>query len=272
MDLYICRPFCSPNYHIVTDDIFICKSLISIHGRYASPDVAENCMKIIAERLSNSVYAVSFAGKRIETSHVLQELDRIITESTVYSEEILPLHGGAVSYDGNVSVFLGATTTGKTTLMSFLTSHQIQYMADDCVFIDRKSLCVYPNPRPIHLRKGGLDVLKALGIEPAGIRYVSDRLFCRYTYTPENIAPKEAPLQNIFFIERSSENSLRNLSFSDSFPLLICSPITDQKLTNDYIQLLSRITQKSCFYLKYKDMSYVEALIKDTDFFSTPTC
>ena len=88
------------------------------------------------------------------------ELDEIIFDNTNYDRRIFALHGAAVEWKGKGYLFLAATASGKTTLASYLTSQGFGYITDDCILLDRVDFQVYPCHTLLHLRDGGVDVLK----------------------------------------------------------------------------------------------------------------
>lgn len=88
------------------------------------------------------------------------ELDEIIFDNTNYDRRIFALHGAAVEWKGKGYLFLAATASGKTTLASYLTSQGFGYITDDCILLDCVDFQVYPCHTLLHLRDGGVDVLK----------------------------------------------------------------------------------------------------------------
>lgn len=192
-------------------------------------------------------------------------IDRYVFDHTAYDESVLALHGGAVEWRGEAYLFLAATTSGKTTLTSYLTSCGCGYVTDDCILIDRSDFCVHPFTTPIQLRDGGLEVLKRYQAVPEGLALLEEGdALRRWVYTPENRVKEELPLKRIFFIERTEhENAVINMTTTERMTALMKSPITNYTITGDYLRLLSCLAKVECHVLRYCDMRYVKELIQN---------
>ena len=193
------------------------------------------------------------------------EIDRYVFDHTAYDESVLALHGGAVEWRGEAYLFLAATTSGKTTLTSYLTSCGCGYITDDCILIDRSDFCVHPFTTPIQLRDGGLEVLKRYQAVPECLALLEEGdTLRRWVYTPENRVKEELPLKRIFFIERTEhENAVINMTTTERMTALMKSPITNYTITGDYLRLLSCLAKVECHVLRYCDMRYVKELIQN---------
>ena len=129
-------------------------------------------------------YTLRLNGETIETAQPLFEIDRILFERNRYDESVFALHGAAVEWRGAAYLFLASTTGGKTTLASYLSSTGFGYITDDCILLERESFRVTPFPTPIHLREGGLQVLRRYGTAPEELARLDDPAFPRYIYPP----------------------------------------------------------------------------------------
>ena len=213
----------------------------------------------------------TFSGKDIDSiscysfTNPVLEIDRYIFHHTTYDENILALHGAAVEWNGQAYLFLAATTSGKTTLASYLTNCGCGYLTDDCILIERANLLVHPYTTPIQLRDGGLEVLKKYQAAPNKLELLEEGpSLRRWVYTPENCIEKAIPLRRIFFIERTEkENCLIDMNTTERITALMKSPITNYNVTGDYLRLLARIAKIDCHILRYCDMQYVKELIQN---------
>ncbi len=194
----------------------------------------------------------------------LSELDRRLFEHPTYADSILALHGAAVEWNGKAHLFLAATTSGKTTLTSYLTSNGFGYLTDDCILLGREDFWVHPYTTPIQLRDGGLEVLRAYAAEPEGLELLEEEnALRRFVYTPQNCAEEPLPLASIFFIERTEhENAVIDMSVNERMTALMRSPITNYRVDGDYLRLLSRLARVDCQILRYCDMNFVKELIQ----------
>ena len=247
MPLYICRPFHRPNFKISGDDRLF-DSLRLQYGRY------------ISESPVAGAYEIEVTPQMVNP---LAEIDEIIFDNTVYDEAVLALHGSAVEWDGRAHLFLAATGSGKTTLAAYLTNSGFGYITDDCILLDRSNFQVYPYNCPIHLRNGGLEVLKSLGKVPAGLQYLDDAVMGRYIYTTQNCVTEPLPLGGIYFVERNeTANSTHQLSTNENIAELMKSPIINYEITPGYLQLLARLAKETCRRLIYTDMDFVAEIIR----------
>lgn len=216
----------------------------------------------IDSEMQNDAYILTHNNKRILTKYPLQEIDRILFENTHYDKSMFALHGAAVSYNGKAYLFLAATTGGKTTLASYLSTSGFGYITDDCILLYRSNFFVYPLNTPIHLRDGGVEVLKKVGALPKRLEILDDVPNWRYIYTPTNCVVTELPLGKIFFITRTeNENHIENMHTSERMTKLMYAPITDYKVIAEYVEFIAKLAQVDCKRLWYSDMYYVTEVI-----------
>ena len=264
MNLYIERPFHQPTFEIISSDKTLIESLQLQYNpfTYENPTSdTDNCKIEVTKQIDN--YIIKYNGTEISTQVPLFEIDKIFFENTFYDDSILALHGSAVEYSGKAYVFLAATSSGKTTLASYLTSSGFGYITDDCILIERETLRVYPYTCSIQLRDGGLEVLKKLKKIPQNLRFFDAVFTQRYVYLPQNSVTDCLPLGGIYFIKRSeTHNIVINISSNEKMAELIKSPITHYEITPDYLKLLARLSQTECQVLIYKDMDFVAETIK----------
>lgn len=171
MQIYhIARPHQTVFSLLLADDSLV--SMLSLqYGRYFHP-ADRKTADFITITHTDQTYTLRYQEKIWHSPHPLEELSEILFYNTVYDDSVFALHGAAVEYHGKAIVFLGATTTGKTTLTAYLTQNGFGYLTDDCVLIDRSDLTVHPVTTPIHLREGGLRVLEKLGCAPEQTEYL----------------------------------------------------------------------------------------------------
>ena len=249
---------------ITTNCEALCGMLKTKYGAYLSesPAVCELSLRVLRDK---DGYIISTSHGSFETDRPLCEIDRFLFENTVYDPRILALHGGAVEWNGEATLFLAATTGGKTTLTSYLTGRGCGYITDDCILVDRNDFSIYPFSSPIQLRDGGLEVLKKYNAVPDGLQLLEEApVLRRWVYTPTNCVEKAVPLKRIFFIERNEhENRLVTMQTTERITALMKAPITSYPITGDYLRLLSRLAKTECYLLRYCDMNYVKEIIQN---------
>ena len=261
--------FLIPQYQttctVKTNCALLEKQLMLKYGSYLSLSSAPTDYTIRATKTENN-YTIETPTENFESDSPLHEIDKFLFDHTEYDPHILALHGAAVEWKGKCHLFLAATTSGKTTLTSYLCQKGFGYLTDDCILLDRQSLCVHPFATPIQLRSGGVDVLKRYNALPSKLERLEEgNTLLRYVYTPSNIPSKAVPLANLFFIERTDdENALMEMSTTERITGLMRSPITNYPITGDYLRLLSNLSKSiPCYRLRYHDMNYVKELIQN---------
>ena len=255
-------PFQS-NFVIETDCDALIEKLFLQYGQYATLEECgcEHKFKIIK---CGEEYTFASPADSFSTIAPISELDRYIFENNAYDPSVLALHGAAVEWGGECSLFLAATTSGKTTLCTYLTLQGFGFLTDDCILLDRKTLCVHPCAAPIQLRDGGVEVLRRYGVLPDGLTLLEEPPnLRRYVYTPSNAATAPIPLKNIFFIKRCDENRLRDMPTVERMTELMKAPITNYPINADYLRFLSRLAKVNCQRLYYRDMEYVKEVIQN---------
>ena len=217
--------------------------------------------KITVKEASNE-FTVEYNGTISKTKYPLEKIDEIVCDNTPFDSSVLALHGCAVEYNNKAFLFLGATTSGKTTLAAYLSGKGFGYITDDCILLDKTNLSIYPYTTPIHLREGGLAILNGCEMAPEKFALLDDGLNKRYVWTPENCILKPLPIVYIYFITRNTtKNQVIPMNFQQRMEYLMKSPIRNYDINSDYIRLISKLAGLNCGILQYKDLSYVTEVI-----------
>ena len=249
---------------ITTNCEILCELISLKYGKYVDC-FPENADIEITALKENDHYIITTPSGKSVTDDPLIYIDRYIFTQTKYSKKIFALHGAAVEYGGKCYIFPATTTSGKTTLASYLSLSGFGYLTDDCALIDRNNLTVHPFATPPQVRDGGMEVLKNYGTVPNNVKLVCfSALQHRYIYTPPNVPSSPVPLGGIFFIERTENiNRVVKMSTNEKITELMKSPITPYPIDGDYIRFLSRLAMVDCKRLLYCDMKYVKELIEN---------
>ena len=115
------------SFCIETDCDALFGKLILQYGDYAVSDEFDEAWKFCIRKCGDEYVFVS-PRESFTTSTPLSELDRYIFENNVYDPSVLALHGAAVEWQGGAHIFLAATTSGKTTLCTYLTSQGFGFL------------------------------------------------------------------------------------------------------------------------------------------------
>lgn len=248
---------------IETDCSEIIARLEMKYGRYISEcgEYRHSDIKILKNDAAD--YVVTIKDSVTRTAHPIFHLNHFLFENPTYSDTVFALHGAAVQWGEKCYVFLASTTTGKTTLTSYLTQCGFGYLTDDCVLLERSSYTVHPFSTPLHLREGGVRVLQAYHALPPQLSQLAEpNGGCRYVYTPKNTVECSVPLGEIFFLERTeTENAVLPMSATDKLTALLQSPIKVYPITAEYLRFLANLGKNHCKRLKYCDMNFVKEVL-----------
>ena len=261
--LYLKLPYQSL-FVIMTNCEKIVKKLSLKYGFYISPKKVKgnNCQKIYVIK-NDSSYTISTTNSIDNVEKPIEYIDQYIHKYNKFSEKIFALHGAAVEWKGCASLFLAPTSSGKTTLTTFLTNHGCGYLTDDCVLVDRSNFNICPQSTPIQLREGGYRLLEEMGEVPPNICVLDEPPLRRLTYTPSYCIKHPIPLNKIYFIQRNeSINKTMPMSSVEKIEELIKSPIIEYPIGFEYIKFISRLAQIECLRMLYKDFDYVEKIIQ----------
>jgi hypothetical protein len=76
---------------------------------------------------------------------------------------LVGLHSAVAAAHGKAMVLVGASGSGKSTLSFALMEQGADSFGDECSLFRLPNLTLFPWPRPLHMRPGGLEVLGAKG-------------------------------------------------------------------------------------------------------------
>lgn len=267
MKYWICCPF-QTSFCVESEDERFLTNLKLKYGRYCEAQGAKECPCFYVTREPDGErYRIEWNEEVVHVESPIVYLAREIATCRQFYPHVLALHGAAVEHAGGAYVFLAATTSGKTTLTTFLTQKGFCYLTDDCVLIDRETLEVYPYTTPIHLRAGGVEVLRQSKSCPTSLEHIQDPGFERWTFTPTNCVEKPSPLKQIFFLQRTeNENGVISLNTNEIFSRLLKSPIIEYPVTAEYLKIISRLAAAGAYELRYKDMSFAEEVLRNGHF------
>lgn len=174
-------------------------------------------------------------------------------------------HGGAVTQGDDAYLFMASTTTGKTTLITYLTQLGYTYLNDDCFYFDMKTLQVQPYTAPIHVREGGFAYLQSALPKPlteTDYRYMAARIAPRYVIYPENRTTIPTNPKGIFFLDRTDDptvpDSCQKMSAFDAMSHLMTAALIPYQMSREYIEFFRRLTP-FCYKLTYHNASYAAA-------------
>ena len=105
------------------------------YGRYIVACEQIEVPDIHITKVDGDTYTVTIGETATYTSHPVLLVDQFLFEHPSYDASVFAMHGAAVECKGKSYVFLAATTSGKTTLTSYLEHCGCGYVTDECVYI-----------------------------------------------------------------------------------------------------------------------------------------
>ena len=288
--LYLTTPY-HPPYMLRTNCSSLAPLLYSKHGNYITESpvpVAHTITAVsmassadassgVSRKLSSPIsYEITYNDSQFITSSPLLAIEDILYKHRSFDPAVFALHGAAVEHDGRACLFLGSTTSGKTTLTSFLVSRGFGYITDDCILLHRNTYMIHPYTTPLHLRHGGLTILNQYGLYPEPLEQIDDTSFPRYVHTPKNCITTPLPLGKIFFIRRTKQedstqkqnntdynNHIEAMDITKRMTSLMKAPIIDYSVDTCYLQFIAGLSKVPCYQLFYNDMNYVMEVLRN---------
>lgn len=285
-------PFCE-DFAVNSSDHHFIDTCVILYGKYCKyvdekTEINDVHIVVMIEPLeTKKTYEISVfhSNESIYLNHVehltpteqyqTKEPFRVIEKMSKHREgkagqAIIPIHAGGVSLGNHSHIFVGHTGQGKSTLISYLTSHGLTYMSDDRIYFSALAdetglgdILVYPYIKPIHLREPGKRILDAVCVKGEypipDCTYISFWPIERHVYLPDKFDTTPKTSYSIYFFERGSKNSIseKPIPTLDAVKCLMEAQMWQPKLTKEYLTLLSRMAAGKCWKLEYKDMEWV---------------
>lgn len=262
--VYIKLPFQSI-FSVSTDSPELLYPLSLQYGDYLKTTSAQDPDFKLSVTAKGSDYWIETAQEGYLSHYPITEIDRFMFEHTVYDPHIFAMHGAAVEWQERCFLFLAPTTAGKTTLTAFLNAHGFGYLTDDCILLDRGDFRIHPCITPLHLRDGGVEILRECGALPPHLeRLELSPPLHRWVFKASRCIREPLPLEEIYFIQRDKYlNQCIPMSTTEKMTELMKAPITPYPLNGEYLHFLSRLTKINCFHLIYQDMNYIKEILRD---------
>ena len=200
------------------------------------------------------------------SANPLGQIQNFVYDHTTCRSPYFVFHGGAVTIGDDAYLFLASTTTGKTTLISYLTQLGYTYLNDDCFYLNMETLEVMPYSAPIHLRDGGLAYLKSVlpsEQQPQTVHIVTPSA-SRHVYLPKNQTRSAVKPKQIFFLDRTDDPSIPDhltvLPTYLTLHQLFISALIPYQMNKEYIHFFQKLVPL-CRRLTYHNASYVASLL-----------
>ena len=207
-------------------------------------------------------------------------LGNLFFEKAVYPSRYMLLHAGCVKREKTALLLLGATGMGKSTLSIALSQEGYDLVNDDQTLIDCTDNRIIPVYKPVHLREGGVSVLKENGYSLSSAEKIElgDGMFryslslprpdlskirrmCFVFLKREGIAGPSAPARN---------PALKRLSQAELLAELLHSQAvywkTGSEIVRNSVNLAKKNTGYTLFYSRLNEaVRQIDALWKGED-------
>lgn len=246
---------------VASDSASVLKALRQDYAPHCREACAEDCViptLFLTEQ--NGEFVATEGDISRAAPFPFQEVSDFISRQLAADQSLFLLHGSAVAHMAEGHLFLAVSGSGKTTLAAYLCEAGFPYIAEDCIYLDRESLCALPYYRPIHLREGGLDVLQGLGLHPDA---VWDPMLKRYILHPQAYCESPILIRHIHFIQRSeTENRVTPLSAPERIAQLLHAPRVTYPMNRDYLSFIMRLARVDCDELLFHDLDFVKTILQ----------
>lgn len=195
-------------------------------------------------------------------SEEIQALENIIFEYSRAQDNFFVFHGGGVAYKDELYLFLGESSSGKSTLTAFLINNGFKYVSDDIIPVNTEKNTASSPGNPIMLRCGGLNVLKSCGIH-VECEYCNE--IERYIYMPAIDFDAQYAIKKIFFIERFAKNQICSMKASDIFNAILINSKTKYDNIGIALKYIANLNKDSIQKIKYCDFEFVLEALMSTD-------
>ena len=163
-----------------------------------------------------SRYEVLIDGARVARVAGVRDVESVlvhdVTGRALAGTDHLVLHAGGVVHDGAAVALPGASSAGKSTLVTGLVRAGMDYLTDEAVAVDRGSLLAEPFPKPLSIDAGASALfpdLRAAGVLPEDARNPADE--CQVA--PDDLRldcfASAAPIGHVLFPRYAADGDTR---------------------------------------------------------------
>ncbi len=218
-------------------------------------------------------YSILFDNKRnigiyVTPDNLYRTLMRHIQNNLLINDGYGILHGSAVVHNNKSILFLGASGTGKTTLVSYLNYEEsMPCIADDILVIDTTYNRVFSSRSCFHLRKSTLSLLPSLkDLRPQNYySEIINRYILNYNNTNNNVS---YPIDYIFILNRSNDlSSIPSIKVCNDIEEIIINAFCPYALKANILSANHIFSKNSIYELFYGKLDDCALILKNLDHF-----
>lgn len=251
-------------FKILTNEICVIETIYLYFGEhYTAQTSVTKCIYEVKIIKHMEHYDVLYADNRYKTIDPIKTLFKLYMNEIYNIKNYYLFHGAAIELNKKTILLLGHTHMGKSTLTAYILKMGGAYLTDDCVMISNKSIMVCPFTLPIHLRKGGVELLSTYFDDFN--KYIRKLKFTdRYIYNDQSNCNTSRKIHAVVFITLDSiKNSMVPLNNVESFLQLTLSACIPYDLTNHYLDFISKLSMLPSYKVKYGKLENLYELLLD---------
>ena len=265
-NMYLIRPYQKPAFHIETESDDLYQNIKIAYGKFIKNELLNNPSDIynMSFYKKNGLFIFNNRGveEKISEDYAFQAMKNIIYEETKIDEDILAVHSGVVAYKNKGFILAGYTHSGKSTLTAYLCAKGFEYLSDDLALIKKENLKLIPYDKPLHLRKGGYEVLKKYGINFSYGRELKYGDLDKIVIYPEKPEFSEYEMGGIFFIKRTEDlNKVVEVPKQKLILMLMQNQFIFSSPDSELLKVFVRLSNVNAYEIYYSDMEYVKKFL-----------
>lgn len=209
----------------------------------------------------------------------LQVIENLMYLTLEPKEGFITLHGGAVAENGKAIILSASTTSGKSTLVSFLRLRGYECITDDEIFISQQTMQIEPVYKEMSLRQGGYDILlRAFNNDEPARKLLTDAARITrggadyYLLSPDHdLKFGRYDISAVVFLKGygSCDPYIKKMNIKDAFMQLLKSQLSSQNLDkniNEKYKIFAELAKKT-YEMKYSDLEtaekYLQCIIRE---------
>lgn len=242
---------------VKTDSYDVCHALTVIFHNLVSDTPDNDCVVVSCEK---DTYLWVVNGNNFKVKEFSLAINILVSEIINYfvinSKNLCFLHGGAIiNKFGDVSIFLGQSKSGKSSLISkLICNYEYDFLCDEVLAIDLKGKRVVPFQRSLSLRRETIDFLGIDKHSLYSLKTIDDEIvhYVIPTMLSQNKFFNEQKIKNIIFPAFSKFNNIEFCKKLDAFKKIITNSVNLISSTNKHIdELIEMVKNAKCYNIQF---------------------
>lgn len=254
---------------ILLDTIYIQYMPYAKKNKISDHIFNEKCLRIveieILKHVNKSKSKIIFNGQEyiLDTISLISGITNILHRILTTEDGYLFLHGAAVSINNKSVLLLGESNAGKSTTSMYLLKKGYQYITDDKAVININNHSIMLFDRPIHLRLGGIELLKnkyGMDLNTKKIDYFNN---FRYIYYVNQKKFEIPSIEYLAILKRNDKgvNIINELSGLDAFESILKNCYCSNNMSENVVKVFKLVANIKVINIKYSELHYLENML-----------